>query len=194
MRVMADESGAHPGQHGRPLTVRDLEDMPDDGNRYELIDGELYVSPAPAPRHQQIVSELQAELRAVRPPHLAVLVAPLAVQLSFNTEVQPDVLVAPFEAFTEKNLPGPPLLAVEVLSPSSTMIDYNKKKRLYERFGVPSYWVIDPLEPNLSAFELDENGQYQTVADIAGDKPFEPTAPFPVRIVLTKLLGGFAKP
>ncbi len=194
MRVMADESGAHPGQHGRPLTVRDLEGMPDDGNRYELIDGELYVSPAPATRHQKIAYRLHHVLDAVAPPHMEVLGAPFAVQLSFNTEVQPDVLVAPFEAFTEKNLPGPPLLAVEVLSPSSTMVDYNKKKRLYERFGVPSYWVIDPLEPNLSAFELDENGQYQTVAKIAGAEPFEATQPFPVRIVLTELLGRFANP
>ena len=60
------------------------------------------------------------------------------MQLSFNTEVQPDMLVAPVDDFTEKNLPGPPLLAVEVLSPSTSVVDLNKKKRLYERFGVPA--------------------------------------------------------
>jgi Uma2 family endonuclease len=103
------------------------------------------------------------------------------------------VLVALGEDFTEKNLPVPPLLAVEVLSPSSSVTDLNKKKRLYERFGVPSYWVIDPLEPSLIAFELDESGRYQTIAEVAGDKPFEATAPFPVSVVLTDLLGGFAK-
>ncbi len=192
MSVMADESGAHPRKHGRPLTVRDLEDMPDDGNRYELIDGELYVSPAPTTPHQKIVYRLHAVLEAVAPPHMEVLGAPLAVQLSFNTEVQPDVLAAPFDAFTKKNLPGPPSLVVEVLSPSTTMVDLNKKKRTYERFGVPSYWVIDPNEPNLVALELDDTGRYQTVAEVAGDKPFEATQPFPVRIVLTELLGRFA--
>ncbi|HEX4225260.1 MAG TPA: Uma2 family endonuclease, partial [Pseudonocardiaceae bacterium] len=106
---------------------------------------------------------------------------------------QPDVLVALHEDFTEKKLPGPPLLAVEVLSPSSSVTDLNKKKRLYERFGVHSYWVIDPLEPSLIAFELDENGRYQTIAEVADDKPFEATQPFPVRIVLNELLGRFAE-
>jgi Uma2 family endonuclease len=192
MSVMTDESGTRSGRHGRPLTVRDLEGMPDDGNRYELIDGELYVSAAPAPRHQQFVFELAAELRSARLPHLAVLGAPIAVRLCFNTEVQPDVLVAPFDDFTDKNLPVPPLLAVEVLSPSTAIADFNKKKGIYERFGVPSYWVIDPLEPNLVAFELDETGRYQTVAEVTGDKPFEATQPFAVRAVLTELLGGFA--
>ncbi|HEY2700620.1 MAG TPA: Uma2 family endonuclease [Pseudonocardiaceae bacterium] len=192
MSVMADESGSHPRQHGRPLTVRDLESMPDDGNRYELIDGELYVSAAPATRHQKIVYRLHDVLDAVCPHHLEVIGAPYAVQLSFNTEVQPDLLVAPIEDFTDKKLPAPPLLAVEVLSPSTSVVDLNKKKRLYERFGVPNYWVIDPIEPNLTVFELDDGGRYHLVAEVNGDKPFEAVQPFPARIVLTELLGRFA--
>jgi Uma2 family endonuclease len=192
MSVMADESGSHPTQHGRPLTVRDLEKMPEDGNRYELIDGELYVSPAPATHHQKMVYRLYSRLEAACPGHLEVFGAPFAVRLSFNSEVQPDLLVAPFDDFTDKNLPSPPLLAVEVLSPSSGVVDLNKKKRLYERFGVPGYWVIEPTEPNLVVFELDDGGRYQTVAEVTGDKPFEAIAPFPVRIVLTELLGRFA--
>jgi len=194
MSVMADESGSAPRKHTRPLTVRDLEGMPDDGNRYELIDGELYVSPTPATPHQKIALQLYTRLDAVCPPPLEVLAAPLAVQLNFHTEVQPDVLAAPFDAFTRKNLPGPPSLAVEVLSPSSVVRDLNMKKRIYERFGVPSYWVIDPDEPKLFAFELDESGRYQTIAEVTGDKPFEATQPFSVRVVLTELLGRFANP
>jgi Uma2 family endonuclease len=188
MSVMTDERGSFDRQHGRPLTVRDLEDMPDDGNRYELIDGELFVSPAPGYNHQEIVAELLVRLRAARPRHMTVLCAPFAVQLNFNTEVQPDVLAAPKSDFTAKRLPGPPSLAVEVLSPSSSVRELNKKKRTYERFGVPSYWVIDPLEPSLIAFELDETGRYRAMAEVAGDKPFEATRPFPVRIVVTDLL------
>ncbi|HEX4224798.1 MAG TPA: Uma2 family endonuclease [Pseudonocardiaceae bacterium] len=171
-----------------PLTVDDLENKPYDGNRYELIDGELFVSPPQGYAHQEIVAELLGRLRAARPRHMTVLSAPFAVQLNFNTEVQPDVLAAPKSDFTAKRLPGPPSLAVEVLSPSSSVRDLNKKKRTYERFGVPSYWVIDPLELSLIAFELDDAGHYQTVAEVAGDKPFEATRPFPVRVVVTELL------
>jgi Uma2 family endonuclease len=188
MTAMTDERGFDSGRQ----TVRDLENKPDDGNRYELIDGVLLVSPAPIPAHQEIVAELLVRLRTARPRHMTVLSAPLAVQLSCDTELQPDVLAAPTGAFTRENLPGPPSLAVEVLSPSSGMTDLNRKKRVYERFGVPSYWVIDPAERSLVAFELDENNQYQIVAKVAGDEPFEATQPFPVRIVVTELLGPFA--
>ena len=191
MTAMTDESGSFHNRHGRPLTVRDLEDMPEDGNRYELIDGELFVTPAPAYRHQKIALRLYSRLDAVCPPHMDVLAAPFAVKLDFMNEMQPDVLAAPGDAFTAKNLPVPPTLAVEVLSPSTALRDLNDKKNKYERFGVPSYWVIDPLEPSLIAFELDESGRYQIIAKVTGDEPFEATQPFPVRVVLTELLGRF---
>ena len=181
-----------PAKPGHSWTASDLKDMPNDGNRYELMDGELIMSRPGTVRHQQIVAELLGHLRAVRPPRLAVLAAPLAVRLSFDTEVQPDLLAAPAEAFTEQNLSGPPSLAVEVLSPESLVIDLSRKKEVYQRFGVPSYWVIDPAEPSLIAFELDDKGRYQTIAELAGDKTFEATRPFPVRFVLRELLGPFA--
>lgn len=189
MSLMTDERGSDPRWHGRPVTVRDLDRMPDDGNRYELIDGEIFVTPAPAYRHQKIALRLYARLDAACPPHLDVLAAPFAVRLNSENEMQPDVLVAPAEAFTEKDLPVAPSLAVEVLSPSTALRDLNNKKDKYERIGVRSYWVIDPVEPNLIAFELDWHGKYRTVAKVAGDEPFEATEPFPVRVVLTELLG-----
>jgi Uma2 family endonuclease len=61
---------------------------------------------------------------------------------------------------------------------------------VYERFGVPSYWVIDPLDPSLTVFELVEDGRYQQVAEVKGDNAFEATQPYPVRIVPSELLGG----
>ena len=191
MSVMTDDRGSQTGEHKRRWTVRDLGRIPDDGNRYELIDGELFVTPAPAPHHQQIVAQLAFRLEMARLPHLVVLAAPVAVTMSHRTEVQPDVLVAAFEDFTAKNLPKPPVLAVEVLSPSTALNDLNKKKNKYQRFKVPNYWVIDPLEPSLTAFELDEHGTYRIIAKVAGDEPFEASAPFPVRVVLTELLGPF---
>jgi Uma2 family endonuclease len=190
MTAMVVENGTFTMPHGRPFTVRDLEDFPDDGNRYELIDGVLLVSSAPGPDHQTVVLELAIRLRAVRPDGFRVFVAPFAVEADDNTEVQPDVLVAMANDITKKNLPKAPLLAVEVLSPSTAIIDLNTKKALYERLGTPSYWVIDPINPTLTVFELDENGKYQQIAEVAGAKAFEATQPFPIRIVPSELLEG----
>ena len=91
---------------GRPLTRADLAHLPDDGHRYELIDGSLIVSPAPRHGHQTVVGNLYVLLRAACPPELQVILAPFAVALADDTEVQPDLLVAPRAQFTERELPG----------------------------------------------------------------------------------------
>ncbi|WP_410642376.1 Uma2 family endonuclease [Amycolatopsis sp. lyj-346] len=186
MTVMADiELPADSG----PLTVHDLEGMPDDGRRYELIDGVLIVSPAPGRRHQKIVMNLGRALEDVCPAEYDVLVAPFAVHSGDKIELQPDVLVGLDEDFTDKDLPAPPVLAVEVLSPSTAIHDLNTKKAVYERLGTGSYWVIDPAAPALTVFELDANGHYQQVAKAAGDEVLELERPYPVRIVPRELLG-----
>jgi len=186
MTVMADIE--HPADSG-PLTVHDLEGMPDDGRRRELIDGVLIVSPAPGRRHQNVVVRLWRVLEDACPPEYDVLVAPFAVHSGDDTELQPDVVVGRDEDFTEKDLPAPPVLAVEVLSPSTAIYDLNLKKAVYERFGTGSYWVIDPKEPALTVFELDADGNYQQAAKAAGDEAIELERPFPVRIVPRELLG-----
>ena len=186
MTVMADIE--HPADSG-PLTVQDLEGMPDDGRRYELIDGVLVVSPAPGRRHQKIAARLYGVLETACPPEYDVLPAPFAVHSGDKIELQPDVLVGLDEDFTDKDLPAPPVLAVEVLSPSTAIHDLNTKKAVYERLGTGSYWVIDPEEPALTVFELDEEGHYQQVAKAAGDEVAELERPFPVRIVPRDLLG-----
>jgi Uma2 family endonuclease len=107
----------------RPLTRADLEQVPDDGHRYELLDGALVVTPAPVPRHQRVVANLLVQLRTTCPHALEVLTAPLDVALRDDTVLQPDVLVARRSDFTETDLPVAPLLAVEVLSPSTRLID-----------------------------------------------------------------------
>ncbi len=181
----------HPAWSG-PMTVHDLEGMPKDGRRYELIDGVLIVSPAPGRRHQKIVVRLSALLDARCPPEYDVLVAPFAVHAGDRVELQPDVLVGRDEDFTDRDLPVAPVLVVEVLSPSTAIHDLNTKKAVYERLGVPSYWVIDPEEPALTVFEVDVEGRYQQVAKAAGDESFEAERPFPVRIVPRELLGRLA--
>jgi Uma2 family endonuclease len=193
MGAMTAETGPVQLAHGRPFTVDDLEAMPDDGNRYELIDGMLLVSPAPDLKHQTVVGELYVVLRAACPQGMHALVAPFGVRPSRTTELQPDVLVGRMADFTDKYLPVGPVLAVEVFSPSSVINDLNNKKAAYQRLGVPSYWVIDPVEPALTAFELDDAGIYQLAAKVEGADAFEAQRPFPVRIVPIELLGPLAE-
>ena len=154
---------------------------PGDGHRYELIDGTLIVTPAPGFRHQVVSYRLTLLLGGACPIGLQLLAAPFAVGLSVDTEVQPDLLVAPRDAFTEKDLPGAPLLAVEILSPSTRLIDLNLKKARYEEAGCASYWVIDPVEPRLTVWELRQ-GAYVEAADVGPEDTWTAERPYPVTI------------
>jgi len=171
---------------GRPLTRADLADVPDDGHRYELIDGVLIVSPAPRYAHQDVVGHLYLLLVKHCPRELKVLLAPFAVALADDTEIQPDLLVAPREQFTDKELPGPPLLAVEVLSPSTSRVDLLLKRDRFQAAGVPSYWLVDPDEPSITVLEL-RDGVYEEVAHAVGDEACVVDQPFPLRIIPAQL-------
>ncbi|HMR14329.1 MAG TPA: Uma2 family endonuclease [Arachnia sp.] len=173
--------------YGRELTRADLEAMPDDGHRYELIDGALIVTPSPRFRHQDAVANLHLALHGAAIEGLKVLFAPFDVALSENTVIQPDLLVAPREAFSAKDLPAAPLLAVEVLSPSTRGVDLLLKKERLQRAGCPHYWVVDPDEPSIVAWSLDE-GVYREVARASGSEPFEVADPFPVRLTPASLI------
>lgn len=122
----------------RPLVRADLETMPDDGHRYELLDGVLLVSPAPRRSHQRAVRGLFRVLDQACPEELELLFAPFDVVLADDTVLEPDLLVAPRSQFTERDLPGPPLLAVEVLSASTRRIDLLLKRDRLQSAGVPS--------------------------------------------------------
>ena len=171
---------------GRPLTVADLDLMPDDGHRYELINGALIVTPAPNVRHQIVLGALLWLLHDACPSHLRVLAAPLDVVLGENTAVQPDLLVAGREDFTEKNLPMAPMLAVEILSPNTHLVDLTLKKALYEEAGVASYWTVDPSVPRLVAWELHD-GVLARVAEVSADEAWTATRPYAVTVVPSTL-------
>jgi Uma2 family endonuclease len=174
----------------RPLTYDDLQAMPDDdGHRYELIDGVLIVTPAPMTRHQVAVGNLHLALRESCPAVLAVFLAPFDVVLSDTTVLQPDLVVARRSDVTERNLPAPPVLAVEILSPSTRRIDLGTKLLALEDAGVPTYWVVDPDEPSLTVFELD-GATYRQVGRVVGDEAWETTRPHPVRIVPALLVAS----
>jgi Uma2 family endonuclease len=176
-----------------PYTVDDLVGMPDDGRRYELLDGELLVSPAPGWLHQRAVVELCVALRLACPPELEVLVAPFAVRQGDDTELQPDVLVARRSDFGRRGLAVAPVLAVEVLSPSTAMVDRHLKRAAYERMGCPSYWIVDPELPDLTVFELDEQGCYAQRASVAGGVEFAAVRPFPVTVAAAALVARGAE-
>jgi Uma2 family endonuclease len=129
-------------------TVEQVLALPDDGNRYEVVDGELLVTPAPAFRHQDailaLVRRIEPFVRSGSVGHLSI--SPADLELDERTLVQPDIFV--FE------LPGGKrpdrwkeirdiLLAVEVLSPSTARADRQVKRLRYQRYGIPEYWIVD---------------------------------------------------
>jgi Uma2 family endonuclease len=172
---------AWPG-YGEGFTIDDLDRMPDDGHRYELLDGTLIVSPAPAMPHQRVVAVLIVLLEQACPEDLVVF-PNINVRLDTATALEPDVVVACPADPGGARLVGPPLLAVEVLSPDSALRDLNLKKAAYERYGVPCYWVIDPDldRPTLRAFELS-GGVYREIAHVTGDEAFAARRPFAVQV------------
>jgi Uma2 family endonuclease len=173
--------------HTRPFTRADLDGAPDDGHRYELIDGALVVTPAPRFRHQKVVSSLHTLLVAAAPEGTEVLTSPFDVVLAEDTVVQPDLLVASRTAFTEIDLPGPPLIAIEVLSPSTRSIDLLLKRERLRLAGCPHYWVLDPDEPALTAWTLDGT-EYVESAHAAGRTTAYLTDPFDVAVTPAALL------
>ncbi len=166
---------------GRELTAGDLAAMPDDGHRYELIDGTLLVTPSPSREHQGIAAELIFRLRLACPRDLKVLAAPLDVVYSDTTLLQPDILVVAKATYYDA-APLRPLLAVEILSPSTRLVDLNLKKKQFERAGCPSYWVVDPIDLRLTAWDLHD-GAYVEVADVLGEESWTAVRAFPVTIV-----------
>lgn len=185
MVVMRNEATGLP--RGRSLTRADLDLMPDDGHRYELIDGILVVSPAPRHVHQRAVGNLYLELREACTDEFEVILAPFDVALSDDTVMQPDLLVARRQDFTERDLPTAPVLAIEVLSPSTRAFDLLLKKDRFQRAGCTNYWVIDPVVPAISTWRLHD-GAYVEAGSASGAESFRTEAPFPMSFTPVSLV------
>jgi Uma2 family endonuclease len=128
--------------------VEKVRRLPNDGNRYEVIDGELFVTPAPSWTHQSVVLELAMILAPYVRGHSVghVIAAPAEVVFGPRNVVQPDVFVVPLvrgEAPRTWNEVGRLLLAIEVVSPTTRRTDRREKRELYQRKGVPEYWMVD---------------------------------------------------
>jgi Uma2 family endonuclease len=163
------------------FTQADLWAMPDDGRRYELLDGAIIMTPAPGKPHQWAAQQLFVLLRAAAPPGLDVFMAPLDVVLATGDILEPDLMVITDRDPHGKVVTEVPLLAIEVLSPSSRKRDVGDKLTAYRDAGVPNYWVVDPINPRLRAWSLAD-GEYVEIADTSGAEEWTAEQPFPVTI------------
>jgi Uma2 family endonuclease len=156
----------------RPLTIRDFESFPDDGNRYEILGGLLSVSPAPTLQHQRIAGRIYAALER----HFDVtgggeaFPAPIDVELSMYDIVEPDVVVvldANASVKQTKRIVGAPDVVVEVISPSSELRDRARKAALYAMNGVREYWLVDPGTKTFDVLALRDS-DYEKLAQPTG--------------------------
>ena len=177
----------HPAQ---PLSYEDYAAI-DDDRRYQVLEGELIVSPSPNRRHQRLVVRLTTALATYAEASGAgeVFVAPFDVVLRAErpaTVLQPDVLfvaAARAEVVTAANVQGAPDLVVEVLSPSNARLDTVRKYKLYAAFGVREYWML-PLEfDRLEVVRLGDDGTFS-----------RPLLHLPGDVLTSPLLPGFALP
>lgn len=143
-------------------TVDDLEHFPDDGNRYELLDGLLLVTPAPRAVHQIVANRIQVRLsNAVEAPGFATVVGPGAISVPPGTQLQPDVLVYPtrFGPMVDWAKITEHWLAVEVLSRSSRIYDREFKRDAYFALGVPQVWLVDYADRSVEICRPREAGE-----------------------------------
>jgi Uma2 family endonuclease len=135
--------------------------MPEDGKRYEAIDGELYVTAAPLRRHQRISGKLFTALEQLLegPGHGWVYYAPIGVEFPETEEgVQPDIIFvskARSQLLVEEGIRGAPDLVIEILSPSTAERDRTIKKKLYQRQGVGQYWIVEPDAETVDVWDLE---------------------------------------
>ena len=166
------------------LTYRDYMAWPDDGRRYELFEGELYMVPSPSVKHQRISRTLMLLLAQFVDEYQLgeVFGAPLDVVFTEATFVQPDILFISHQRrgiIGEQNISGAPDLVVEILSPSTEERDRGIKSQLYCRYGVQEYWLVDPEERTVEVLTLSPEG-YQVLGRYSEDE-----------VVSSQVLAGF---
>ena len=165
-------------------TYEDYAQLPE-GAPYQLIDGELVMSPSPTPTHQRILRHLSVALHLFVKEHDLgeILFAPMDVYLSDIDTPQPDLLFiakARLDIIGEKYIEGAPDLVMEILSPSTAYYDLKKKKRLYESSGVKEYWIVDPEAREIEVYTFVD-GRFELFAREADQGP-----------IPSKLLAGFS--
>jgi Uma2 family endonuclease len=177
-----------PGPKQGEWTYEDYAKLPDDGQRYEVVNGVLIMTPAPTPLHQDITGEIYSYLRT----HVKlagrgrVFMGPIDVHLGPKNVVQPDVLVVlneHLDRIAAKKIIGAPDLVVEVASPSTAALDRIAKYDIYARAGVPEYWIVKPKSHTVEVLVL-ERGEYRSLGIFGGQAmlPSLVIPDFPVRV------------
>jgi Uma2 family endonuclease len=174
------------------FTTADLHALPDDGRRWELIDGSLILSPSATINHNTIALWIANALWDSNPSDDHVIGLDQSANVDQHNELRPDVVVAPARFWEQSPFPiAESRLVVEVISPTSVLRDTETKRALYARAGVPAYWIVVPAaeEPTISLAELrlDDAGREYRFATHYTTGVFETDVPWPVRIDLPAL-------
>jgi Uma2 family endonuclease len=159
----------------RKLDYTDYLAAPDDGQCYEIVDGDLYVTPAPNPFHQRVSKRLQVQLMNYFEgrSYGEVFVAPIDLILTLKDVVRPDLLVvADPNQVSSRGIEGAPLLVVEILSPSTYNKDRTVKARRYAELGIPHYWIVDHERKRLECHRL-VSGSYRLLVEAEGNTNLE---------------------
>lgn len=157
-----------------PRTMMELYEMLPEGTLAELIDNQIYMSPAPLFKHQKTIQSIFKELDKIieEKGKGSIIVAPFDIKLDkTQNSVQPDIIVIlknnPNQVTEEGRYTGVPDLLIEVLSPSNKEYDLIKKKDLYEKFGVQEYWIVDPDTKLAIGFALSGDS-YKKISEEIG--------------------------
>jgi len=164
---------------GNEWTVPELDELPDDGNRYELVDGMLLVTPPPLIPHQVAAHLLANLMEPTAPPDLLVVPGPAQVTHGDRTSLEPDLSVVRRSEIRDGLLTAPPVLVVEILSRSTRSKDLVLKRSVYAEIGIPSYWIVDTSEPSVLILELNGD-EYAERARAVGTESATVANPMPL--------------
>jgi Uma2 family endonuclease len=164
-RDFEERAGMHMATTSKRWTLDELHSLPDDGNKYELVHGDLFVTPPPTDDHETVLARLSRLLEPyVAANHLGYLYHPRAVFRRNGSETEPDLMVRQTRAARSvhertrddwDDAPTP-ILVVEVISPSTRRRDHEHKRAFYMESGVPEYWVVDAARREVRIVRLDQ--------------------------------------
>jgi Uma2 family endonuclease len=181
----------------RAWSYADFAALPDDGNRYEVIDGELCVTPAPRPLHQRVATRLSTVLEPFVERHRLgwVITGPIDVLFGPRDYLEPDLVFLRREnhpLLSERGIEGPPDLVVEILSASTTSRDRGIKRERYARHGVPEYWIVDIAARRVEVYHFDGDADAAPIVatEVIEWRPAGSTGPM-LSLRLDDVLRGF---